>query len=100
VHVLVAPDDSLHLVDFGRARLLGRLSLLARVKDLAGLDFSTPDRLASDSLRLALLRRYLGTRSRGWLRFVARLVRWKSARIRRHVARAVARGESNVHLTA
>jgi lipopolysaccharide core heptose(I) kinase len=99
VHVLVGADDALYLVDFGRARLLGRLGLLARVKDLAGLDFSTPDRLASPPLRLALLRRYLGAPSRSWLRFVARLVRWKSGRIRRHVTRAIARGESNVHLT-
>jgi tRNA A-37 threonylcarbamoyl transferase component Bud32 len=99
VHVLVGAGDSLHLVDFGRARILGRLSLLARVKDLAGLDFSTPGRLASDTLRLALLRRYLGTRSRAWLRCVARLVRWKSARIRRHVERGIARAEPNLHVT-
>jgi heptose I phosphotransferase len=98
VHVLVGPEDSLFLVDFGRARILGRLGLLARIKDLAGLDFSTPARLASPALRLALLRRYLGTSSRAWSGSIARLVRWKATRIRRHVARGLARGQANLHV--
>jgi hypothetical protein len=100
VHVLVGENGSLHLVDFGRARVLGRLSLLSRVRDLAALDFSTPERVAGPVLRLALLGRYLGTRSRPWRFFVARLVRWKSRRIRRHVERRVRAGEPNFHLNS
>jgi hypothetical protein len=100
VHVLVGSDDELFLVDFGRARVVGRVGLFARVRDLAGLDFSTPARLAGPVLRLGLLGRYLGTRSRLWRRIVARLVRWKSERIRRHVERRITRGDPNFHLNA
>ncbi len=97
-HVLVAADDRLYWTDFGRARSMRRLGWLARIKDLAGLDFSTPARVASDRARLAFLRRYLGPVSRWKWRAFARLVRAKARRMRGHVERQIASGKPNLHV--
>ncbi len=97
-HVLVGRGGDLYWTDFGRASQSVAVSLAARVKDLAGLDFSTPPRVASDRMRLRFLRRYLGNVSRLRWRLVAWLVRGKARRMRRHAERQIARGRTNVHV--
>jgi hypothetical protein len=98
-HLLVGADGGLYVADLGRARLLPRLGWLRRIKDLAALDFSTPARAASDWARMRFLREYAGASPKWRLRLVAWLVRSKARRMRRHVARQIARLEPNYHLS-
>ncbi|NRA96492.1 MAG: hypothetical protein HRU14_09820, partial [Planctomycetes bacterium] len=98
-HVLVATDDALWLVDLGRAEHRRRVPRHRIVKDLAALDFSTPSRIASDAARLRFLYRYLGaSASHRRIVSLARAVRRKSKKMRRHAERKIARGEPNVHV--
>jgi heptose I phosphotransferase len=99
-HILVGAGDELYVADFGRARVLPRLGLLRRAKDLAALDCSTPPRVATEWSRLLFLRRYTGPVARWRLKFLAAFARWKSRAMRRHVERSVARLEPNFHASA
>lgn len=98
-HVLVGGDGNLYLVDLGRAEKRVRVPRRRVVKDLAALDFSTPGRVADDTLRREFLETYLGPAATPRrLRRLAAAVRRKSTMIRRHAERKVARGEGNVHI--
>lgn len=97
-HLRLDEDDALWMLDFDRAEIRSRVPRRRRVKDLAALDVSLPARLVAPELRRRLLMAYLRTssvdRPAG---FVAAVLR-KSATIRRHLARKIARGDANVHL--
>ena len=100
-HVLVGADDSLWLVDLGRAEHRRRVPRHRVVKDLAALDFSTPARVVSEFARVRFIFRYLGTNaSRRQVASLARAVRRKSMKIRRHAERKIARGDPNIHVNA
>lgn len=59
-HLFVDPrDDSIHLLDWQRARLTYRLSWRQRRRDLAALHATTDDALVSPRERLVFLRAYL-----------------------------------------
>lgn len=98
-HILVDPSADLWLVDLGRAERRRRVPRHRVVKDLAALDFSTPQRVASDWSRLRFLMSYTERLlPRRKLRALARAVRRKSARMRRHAERKIARGDANIHV--
>ncbi|MAG56478.1 MAG: hypothetical protein CMJ83_09320 [Planctomycetes bacterium] len=98
-HLILADDGSVSVVDFGRAERRRKVPRRRIVKDLAALDFSTPGRVASPALRWRFLRRYAGPdATRRTLRRLAAAVRRKSARLRAHAERKLARGDGNVHV--
>ena len=98
-HILIDSDACLWLVDLGRAEKRRRVPRYRIIKDLAALDFSTPARIAGDAARLRFLRRYAGKAiQKRRLRALARAVRRKSLRMRRHAERKIARGDTNIHV--
>jgi len=100
-HVMVDSDGGLRLVDLGRAERRKRIPRHRLVKDLAALDFSTPERAVGDALRWRFLRTYMGKAApRKRLIALARAIRRKSARMRRHAERKIARGDANIHVNS
>ena len=98
-HILVSATDDLYLVDFGRARFVNPRSFWRRRKDLGALQFSVPQRCASDRLRMRFLRRYLGSGAsrRQWIQY-ARGAESKGRAIRHHAIKKVNRGDGNIHI--
>lgn len=89
-------DEEIVVLDLNRAEVGAATSERQRIKDLAALDFSAPPRLVSPIDRLRFLIAY--TEGRDVRRRLARRVAAKSARVRRHVGRQVARGTPNFHV--
>jgi tRNA A-37 threonylcarbamoyl transferase component Bud32 len=94
-HVLVGPDrESIHLLDWQRARRWRRLPWKRRLNDLAALDATLADALTSPGERLRCLRAYLrasgaqlpGRCFRDLIARVCRQARWL---LRRHAIREV-----------
>lgn len=98
-HILLDEQDGVYLVDLGRAEIRARVPRRRIIKDLAGLHFSLPERVAGNRARLRFLLKYLGPgASRGRIKRLVAAVRRKSARIRNHSLRKISRGEPNVHV--
>jgi tRNA A-37 threonylcarbamoyl transferase component Bud32 len=80
-HILVGPGPRFCFLDWQRARQRRRLSWTQRLWDLATVDATLPDELASAGVRLACLRAYLADSSRMSLKHSARIVLRMSARL-------------------
>src|SRR5262249_36286830 len=69
-HILVGPGLRVCMLDWQRARKWKQVPWARRCRDLAALDATLPESLASNSLRLACLRSYLqatgGTSLKAW----------------------------------
>jgi tRNA A-37 threonylcarbamoyl transferase component Bud32 len=91
-HVRVRPrDESIAFLDFQRSRLRGRLNAKQRTRDLAALDASLSEALATDGERLACLQSYRD--SCGWngaasaiRAMAARLLRYRHVRAERRLS--------------
>jgi heptose I phosphotransferase len=101
-HILVGEgppgEEPFYLIDLNRADVRASVPLRWRVKDLAALHFSIPERAVPASTRLRFLAAYAKGKSRSWLKSFARKILRKTTRIRRHVTKKVLRGDENVHL--
>ncbi len=86
-----------HVMDLNRADCRRIVPRRWRVKDLAALDVSTPDRLVGTRQRLRFLRLYLGESLREHRDLVG-AIRRKAAVMRRHIERKIERGAPNFHL--
>jgi heptose I phosphotransferase len=82
-HVLVGPDDVVHLIDWQRARRAAVVPRAARIRDLATLHATLADHLAGPRERLAFLRAYAGP-DRLTQRCLAREVQRETKRLLRH----------------
>jgi len=82
-HVLVEPSGDVTLIDWQRAACKNRLSYRDRVRDLAALHATLPDRLAGPAERLELLRAYVGS-EKSELRRLARAVEREADRLLRY----------------
>lgn len=96
-HLWLDDNGRLHVLDLDRADVRDHVPLRWRVKDLAALHFSTPQRLVPARERLRFLRDYLGEPLKHRRDLIAAIER-KAAEMRARAERRVARGAPNVHV--
>ena len=97
-HLFLSHRNEVWVLDLDRADVRDEMPIRWRIKDLAALHFSIPERLLSTRERLSILRHnYLENSLSSERRLLEAIVK-KAQTIRKHVERKVARRAPNFHV--